>query len=449
MNNLKYFKHFLILFISIIFITACGDDPVAPPEIDTKSVKIAIFSDPHLFDPVLTTNGEEFRKYLENDRKLLAESDAILQSTINSIINDKPDIVLVPGDLTKDGEKQNHERFANYLNQLKMAGIKVFVIPGNHDINNPNSKSFIGNSSVAIPTINPDEFKNIYSKFGYENAIDKDGSSLSYIVEPINGLWIFGIDACKYDNNVNNPTVAGAIKPNTLKWIENKLKEAKEKKKVVLAFMHHGAVEHFTGQTQFFSDYVIDNWRNVTSALADAGLKVVFTGHFHANDITLHRTSQNNVLYDIQTGSLVSYPNPYRIAELTTDKKLIIKTKRVESINYNLNGEPNFQTYSKNFLINGFQTITTNLIKSLYNLTTEQAASYNEQIYPLLINALIAHYEGDEQPMSETTTKINQLLTSSDSILKSFGIFLNSLWTDLLPADNNIIINMTSGEVVQ
>ena len=48
--------------------------------------------------------------------------------------------------------------------------------------------------------------------------------------------------------------------------------------------MHHGIVEHFMGESVIFPDYLVDNWSARADELMQAGLKVIFTGHFHAND---------------------------------------------------------------------------------------------------------------------------------------------------------------------
>ena len=43
----------------------------------------------------------------------------------------------------------------------------------------------------------------------------------------------------------------------------------------------------------------------------------IFTGHMHANDIAAVTTEAGNTLYDIETGSVVTYPSPARSVTLT------------------------------------------------------------------------------------------------------------------------------------
>ena len=56
-----------------------------------------------------------------------------------------------------------------------------------------------------------------------------------------------------------------------------------------------------------------------------AGLRIMFTGHYHANDIT-SRIDGDKTLYDIETGSMVTAPIPYRIITIKgTDMNITTK----------------------------------------------------------------------------------------------------------------------------
>ena len=134
-----------------------------------KPIKIAIISDLHVMAPELLVNeGSAFEEYLAKDRKMLRESLEILDTLVNSILELKPDLVLVTGDLTKDGERLSHQLVAAQLQRLIDAGIQVLVVPGNHDINNPDAKVFDGDSATPADTITRAEFAEIYHNMGYD-----------------------------------------------------------------------------------------------------------------------------------------------------------------------------------------------------------------------------------------------------------------------------------------
>ena len=105
--------------------------------VPTPTVELLVFSDPHYYDPSLGTTGTAFDSYVAHDRKLIAESDAIMRALVSAVDAANPEVVLIPGDLTKDGEQISHLSAANYLGQMKAQGRRIFVVPGNHDIQNP------------------------------------------------------------------------------------------------------------------------------------------------------------------------------------------------------------------------------------------------------------------------------------------------------------------------
>lgn len=101
--------------------------------------KMCVVSDVHLMAPeLLKSDGKAFQDYLSSDRKLLGESVEIMDSITNRLLAEHPKVLLVTGDLTKDGENVSHQELVDkYLSRLRKEGISVYVIPGNHDVNTP------------------------------------------------------------------------------------------------------------------------------------------------------------------------------------------------------------------------------------------------------------------------------------------------------------------------
>jgi hypothetical protein len=394
-----------------------------------------VISDPHFYDRSLGTTGSALEEYLAQDRKMIRESEASLAAAVKMIRAKRPDFVIVSGDLTKDGEYRSHQRFARYMAHLEAAGIEVYVCPGNHDINNPHAFSYKGDTVTPVPSVSPEEFTHIYRKFGYEEALDRDPASLSYLAEPMQGLWLISIDSCKYENNTPElgPETGGAIRAETMAWVMQKLAEAQQQGKSVFAFMHHGATEHYAGQSLVFSEYVIDDWQVVSGALADAGLKLVFTGHYHANDIT--RTTGINgapTLLDVETGSLITYPSPIRFVSLHNDQAAI-HTEYVTRIRYDTGGVP-FPEYARQYLYEGLAGLAFVLLQQ-FGLDAAGALNYA----PAFANGFIAHYAGDEQMTPEAGAAVLELLGSGQTLL---GQMLGSLWTDLAPPDTHGLLDL-------
>jgi 3',5'-cyclic AMP phosphodiesterase CpdA len=369
------------------------------------SIKIAVLSDLHYMDPsLLKSDGSAFQMYLMQDPKLLAESGAILQQIIHKLVIERPDLVLISGDLTKDGELVSHKSLLKQLQVLAQNHIRVLVVPGNHDINNPDAKLFVGDNS------------------------------LSYVSEPFKNLRILALDANEYYNNTPSYcVVAGTIKDATLEWAKIQLADAKAKGKTVIGMMHHGVIEHFMGESVLFPDYLVDDWGTKADELMKAGLKVIFTGHFHSHD-AVQRTFGNLSLTDIETGSPVIYDSPFRIVNVLNNK-LYITTRHVDRISFpGLNGIA-FHEYEKSFSLKGFEfQAKYMLMNPPYNVPEEVAI----QIAPVFAEAMLAHFAGDETISAEIDAKIQAI----NEIYPDLANIIYGLYTDLPPADNNLVVDL-------
>ncbi len=448
----QFFLIVALVFIMTNLSFCLADARCIPP----LNVKLAVFSDPHYFAPEYVSEGPAFSAYLAQDRKLLAESKAILSETVHSIRRTNAQIVLITGDLTKDGELLSHIQVAACLRQLREAGKLVLVIPGNHDINNPHAVKYDGSNATPVKQITPDVFERIYYDYGYCQSIARDPYSLSYVVEPVWGLRIIAIDSCSYDDNLINgaPTTHSGLKAQSLDWIRNQLKQAKACNKTVIGMMHHGLIQHFSMQKALFGDFVIDDWENIASEFADLGMKVVFTGHFHAQDIAKKQSPSNNTIYDVETGSLVTYPCPYRIVGLT-DSWIDIRTSTIQYIDYNTQGKA-FPQYAADYLntalsemvpqfltgvmikqgMSNSEAVTT--VKQL--MATQLAPSYTVQ--DLAVSSLKGHFIGDETCDATISGIVSTLQAFPDLKINMLGNIAYSLLNDSPTADNNVTLNL-------
>ena len=393
-----------------------------------SSAKFAVLSDPHVYDPTLGTTGTAFETYLAHDRKMLAESAEILENVVDNLLAvDGLDFLLVPGDLTKDGEYTCHQKFSSIMQPLLDKGVKIYVVPGNHDINNPHAVSFSGDTTTEVESITPEGFAEMYENFGYGDALYRDPNSLSYIADIADNVWLFAIDSCKYDNNTTSPDTSGEISDETLDWITGKLEEAKSKGITVFGMQHHAVTPHFAAQTTFFAEYVIDDYASVGETLADAGLKLFFTGHFHAQDI-VKATFANSELYEVETGSTVTAPCPYRVIDLDVEKgQLTIASYEIDEID----SVNNFATYKTTFTAEGMQALYTALLPT-YGIDPAVATAASE--------IHVMHYAGDEKysELSATAdTIIKSLIASGDPDAATLGYALTDWATDGAPADND------------
>jgi len=415
--------------------TSMPEEKPAPADLQ---VSMIVFSDPHYYDPSLGIEGEAFEDYLNNDRKLLRESPELLNEVIDATLEANVEFVLVPGDLTKDGSKLSHLGFAQHMTELEERGVKVFVVPGNHDVSNGEARAFSGDTTIRVENVNPQQFSEIYSAFGYDEAVYRDTNSLSYISEPTEGLWIVGLDAClyAYNDSMGHSHTAGAFNEATLKWLEEILLTEEADQKVKVALMHHGVLEHYKGQKKYFGEYIVSENKKVSRQLADLGINTVFTGHYHANDITYKQWNNGSFLFDIETGSLVTYPCPYRRIELSGDS-LSIETRYIQSIP---SVQDNFQSYAKEYVVEGVSGIAEQTLIEM-NLRPEDAHRLAYQIG----DAISDHYSGDEIPR-DPPINMEGVNLKGRLIISFRKKLVKGLSNDLSPADNHLNINLQTGE---
>ena len=96
----------------------------------------------------------------------------------------------------------------------------------------------------------------------------------------------------------------------------------------------------------------------MATTLADAGMRYIFTGHMHANDIAEYTSVSGNTIYDLETGSLAAYGSPVRTVTIQRDETMTdqstlqfdetfrVKSTSVKSINYNGKTIDDLQAYT-------------------------------------------------------------------------------------------------------
>lgn len=402
--------------------------------VDSKNIRFAVISDTHLYDTTLGVNSEEFKKYVENDRKLLEESSFLFDQFLEDIQNESLDFVLVPGDITKDGELLNHKFFIEKISKILDGKTKVFVICGNHDINNFDGFKYEEKGKERVESISKKDFENLYQNFGYLNYFSKDENSLSYITSLNEEYYLVALDGCKYFlNNEKNPsTVSGKVNKKTLFWLKDNLEKLKGRNKKVIVMIHHNLIEHFAGQKKGYPEYVLENNEELLKILKRYDVKLVFTGHFHANDIA-KRKFKNGYIFEIETGSPSTFPSPYRIVEILNDTFVKIQT-------FSLLKTPELYSYAKEYTESGIYNIAFKIIKG-YKISDRESDILAKKIS----YSMVSHYRGDEvMPEGFFETKGFSLKSKFIMFLKK-DMFKNLL-NDSTP-DNDVIINLYSGEI--
>lgn len=343
---------------------------------EKKDYVIGIISDPQIVAASEVGDDDHcsFQDFNAVGQKMLFISEAILKTAVDRLIEQKVDAVLLPGDLTENGSKAGHEMVASQCARLKAAGIAVYAMCGNHDINKSPKKYMTieqanaqgltiyetfpdGSCSVRVPGVSPEEFMQIYHDYGFDNpvALDKlespvrvkilkkgetteyeydEVGTMSYVQDlPGSDFRLISLDASNYyeDENENTyymsyygesreteikGTGYSVMTERLLTWTEDQLiaAEAAGKKPLVMA---HYPINNQMGDVIGMITDGVDNRMNMAGELlslfAEYNVRYVFTGHLH----TQHEATYVSDLYettvtDVETGCLSNYPLPIR-----------------------------------------------------------------------------------------------------------------------------------------
>ena len=405
MNRLMQWMMAAALICSATVITSChyvSNNSADSDRTDNKEKTIWVLSDTHVMAPELL-QGTDKAEEVSQDSKLLLYSAEILDWVVDSALSANPDLVLITGDLTEDGDLLSHKLVVSKLSQLLSAGIKVAVIPGNHDIDN-----------TAGPT-SSQQFAELYKNLGYNLAYARDKTSLSYVCEPLDGLVLLCID-----------TASGSINESSLTWLLDQADKARAKGKQVVAMQHHNIIEHYDRQRQMQPRYILENHREVSQKMMQHGIHMVFTGHYHANDIAQYKTD-DDYLVDVETGSLVAYPNAWRKIKVNDDftrwdfsigyVKKIPSLADVQKLSYQLciNALPGLVKSNADVLwpaLDRKRSVLTNIqLDGAIIPTTEEEFRewFAEGMGEKMSQALIMHFEGNEGRNPKSAALIKDL----------------------------------------
>lgn len=356
--DMKKVQLLSIIILLILLIVGCEESPTLPilnSKIKSgEEITFFIATDPHHLSKETYDFGKAFDWFLNSgDGKLLHYTDEILDAFIMEIEERKPDILIIPGDLTCNGERESHMEMAEKLESIKKLGVQVFVIPGNHDIQNPWARHYFGDEMIKIDSISKEEFEKIYESFGYKDAITRDKYSLSYLAAPSEDVWLLMLDTSKYRrNNVRTaPEMGGEIPDKSFDWIRECSNLAKENNAQIIAVMHHSLMDHNEVVNE---DFTIENSKEVIDLLLSCDINIALSGHIHLQDIKFLQKDDKSI-YDIATSCLVAYPNQYGVLKYNPNKGFDYFTRKVDVYAWvwekniddkNLN---NFRKYSKDF----------------------------------------------------------------------------------------------------
>ena len=320
--------------------------------------KFAIVSDLHIAVP--ETIGKHQERF-----HLVEVSIPALEKALEHLETLNLDFLLLPGDLTQDGEVENHLWLANRLSKLPFP---TYVIPGNHDVPNLLATEKLLSAKRSQCIIGKNDFPKYYQNHGYQNI-----EQLYYSQEILPGVLLIALNSNTFARDGQQ---IACLDEQQLLWLESILQSATQQ--LVILTIHHNIIEHLPQQSKhpLGKRYMLDNRIALLDLLKKYGGDLIFTGHLHVQDV-----AEFEGIYEVCTGSMVSYPHPYRVIEVTAPTsesiKLNIQSHHIKS----LPGWENLTEISREYLGERSSQFMMRLLTSPpLDLSPTEAAKYTSHL---------------------------------------------------------------------
>lgn len=315
-------KKSISIILSLTLILCSLLTLTASAEKSGENFGFAVASDIHYVHPVKqvgTTLADEgwVTTFKSESESLTNQSGYIIDQFLKECTeNPKCQFVLVTGDLATHGRDyvSEHETVAAKFRKFEQeTGKQVYVINGNHD----NAKDM---------PVDHKKFTEIYHEFGYDEALSTDDGTCSYSANLNDEYTLVALDTCdeRYRVVPNNDVTR-------MDWAVKQIKAAKKQGKKVIMIMHHNLLEHNPFQKLNEKNYVVNTPYSFAGLLADLGVKLVFSGHTHCNNVKSYTSFLGNTIYDFSMSSLGNFPAEYKYFNVS-DSEINYETKKINHI---------------------------------------------------------------------------------------------------------------------
>lgn len=319
-----------------------------------KPINLYLLTDTHYFEPSLGASGKAYENHMMCEQYFMAESSDIVKTVFADIAADKStDLVIIPGDLTKNGEIESHKSFIRELYKLKDAGKRIYVITAGHDWGEK-SRAFVDDKQIEVEGTPFANLKDMYADFGYSQALAVDERTLSYVAEVADGVRMLAINCDSPDKQKD------FVDDGMYEWMQIQLDDAKKAGCDVFAICHYPVIPPVP-VFDLVGDAKLRDWRKTASFLADNGVGLVLTGHMHIQSINEYVSEKGNKLIDICTSCLVGSPAKYRKINVDENSVMTVESIDVPDFGADMQGLTAQEFFDRQF----FRSIQNRILRAL------------------------------------------------------------------------------------
>ena len=282
----------------------------------SAETKLVVVSDMHYLEPSLYQGSELFLQALrKGDGKITQYGEELLSALYQQILAEQPDALIVTGDLTFNGEKKSHEALARFFKTVEKAGVPVWVIPGNHDINAAQPVGYADGMYYGVEAVSPESFAAIYADF-----LEGGEAGFSYIAKINDQLWVIMTDVSFYQEQAQT---FGLFTARHAAWLEESLKSAQDEGARVVTATHHSLIAH----TEFAKDsFLMFGSESMAKLAKQYGVSLNLSGHLHIQHIV-----RADGLADAALGAFCMWPHRYAEVTLRDDGSIRYEAKALSS----------------------------------------------------------------------------------------------------------------------
>lgn len=359
-------KKIIILLVFCFLITGCHSLQLT----SSHQLRIVVASDLHYFLKDYYEDCEWFEKsMLYGDGKMVTYADEIIDVFIDKVQELKPQLVILTGDLSFNGEIGSHEALANKLQRLENQGIEVAVIPGNHDVDNIFSKGYGKDDYFDVDNIDAKKFQEIYKNLGYDLAVEKHKDSLSYRIDINDDYSLLMMDSNSHALTTGGLDTGGLFTDSTMQWLQKQLEDINKNHRIPLVAMHHNLADH---SELLNAGYTIQSHEKIADLFKQYHVPFVLSGHIHCQNI-----KEIQGIYDIASSSLLDAPLQFGVIDLNQDEM----NYHTESLEISVDANEYFMNVSSNRFEDDFLKI--------------QDEKVREQMKEVMVKANLYYFSGN------------------------------------------------------
>ena len=281
--------------------------------------RLMVVSDTHYLAPELYKGSALFLQAMrQTDGKVPQYGEELMAALVAQAEALRPDALVITGDLAFNGERASHIALAEWLRKIEDAGVPVYVIPGNHDINVYRPVRFLENGWEYTAPVTQEEFAAIYAPF----LLPKEGgdnAGLSYHAEIGEKLWLAMLDVSFYQGSAQTFGLYTADHRDFLKGV---LDQAQAAGVAVISATHQSVLAH----TQFNRDgFLTMGSDQLAAQLVQGGVRLNLSGHLH-----IQHTAQANGLTDIALGAFCITPHRYAWVTVADDGSISYEARALD-----------------------------------------------------------------------------------------------------------------------